>query len=296
MPELPEVEYAANVARQVTVGRTIERVSVHHPAQRRSLPAAAARRMAGDQVVQVERRGKYQVFHLSSGRALAVHFRMNGDWERMEAGAPLPRHARVIIHLSGGVALALTDSRALATVTLHSAGTSPFPDLGPEANTDAFNAPWLAGWFRKRRGPVKPSLLDQRAVAGIGNIYASEALWYARIDPRTPVNRLDAHALERLVRAVKRVMEKALSRPERYYNADGSSSAARFNVYDREGKPCRRCGTEISRIVQAGRSTYYCGVCVAVAAAKKAPAGSKPGAGAQRRSGRAATGFGIRDS
>ena len=163
----------------------------------------------------------------------------------------------MVIHLSGGVALALVDSRALATVTLHAAGVSPFPDLGPEANSDAFSARQLGEWFSKRRGPVKPALLDQRAVAGIGNIYASEALWYARIDPRTPVNRLDAGGLRRLVGAVKRVMAKALSRPDRYYNADGSSSALRFNVYDREGKPCRRCGTPITRIVQAGRSTYF---------------------------------------
>jgi formamidopyrimidine-DNA glycosylase len=236
-------------------------VSVHHRAQRRSLPSAAARRVAGDQVLQVERRGKYQVLHLSSGRALAVHFRMNGDWETMEPGAPTPPHSRVVIHLSGGVALALTDSRALATVTLHPAGTSPFPDLGPEANTDAFDARWLAEWFRKRRGPVKPALLDQRAVAGIGNIYASEALWSARIDPGTPVNQLDAPALARLVRAVKRVMAKALRGAGRYYNADGSSNALRFNVYDREKKPCRRCGTPITRIMQAGRSTYFCGAC-----------------------------------
>jgi formamidopyrimidine-DNA glycosylase len=187
---------------------------------------------------------------------------MNGDWELMEPAAPLPRHARVVIHLSGGVALALVDSRALATVTLHAAGVSPFPDLGPEANTDAFDARWLGEWFRKRRGPVKPALLDQRAVAGIGNIYASEALWYARIDPRTPVNQLDARALGRLVRGVKRAMAKALAGSGRYYNADGSSSAQRFNVYDREGRPCRRCGTPITRIVQAGRSTYFCTNCV----------------------------------
>lgn len=262
MPELPEVEYAAGLARRFAVGRTIERVSVHHRAQRRSLPAAAARRVVGDAVVRLERRGKYQVLHLSSGRALAVHFRMNGDWELMEPGAALPRHARVVVHLSGGVGLALVDSRALATVTLHAAGEAPLPDLGPEANTDAFDAPWLAAWFRKRRGPVKPALLDQRAVAGIGNIYASEALWLARIDPRTPVNRLDSRAISRLVGAVKRVMARAIARSARYYNADGSNSALRFNVYDREAKPCRRCGTPITRIVQAGRSTYFCESCV----------------------------------
>ena len=261
MPELPEVEYAATVARGAAVGRTIERVRVMHASQRRSLPPSAARRAAGSRVAALERRGKYQLIRLTSGRTLVVHFRLNGDWDVMPPGAPLPVHARVVLEFTDGTALALVDPRALATITLAEPGAALLPDLGPEANTRDFSARWLGEWFRSRRGPVKPALLDQRAVAGIGNIYASEALWYAGIDPRTPARSLDVTALRRLVLAVKRAMRRALLHPERYYNAGGVSDAVRFNVYDREGRPCRRCGAPIARLVQAGRSTYLCHAC-----------------------------------
>ncbi|MCC6316114.1 MAG: bifunctional DNA-formamidopyrimidine glycosylase/DNA-(apurinic or apyrimidinic site) lyase [Gemmatimonadaceae bacterium] len=264
MPELPEVEYAARLARLALEGRRISRVRVLHRSQRRALPVAAQRRVAGERVVAVNRRGKYQVIRLGSGRALVVHFRLNGDWAVRDAGAPLPPHARVVLELDTGASLVLVDSRALATITLHDAGEVLLAALGPEANSPAFNATSLGAWFRTKRGPVKPALLDQRKVAGIGNIYASEALWYARLDPRAAANRLGPAALRRLVLGVKRAMQKALAHPERYYGAGGVSDAVRFNVYDREGRPCRRCGTPITRIVQTGRSTYFCPRCASV--------------------------------
>ena len=260
MPELPEVEYAARLAREVVVGRTIRRVRVLHRAQRKALPPAQSRRLAGDSVTAIERRGKYQLLWLRGGRALVVHFRLNGDWALVPPDGAIPRHTRVLIGFDRGPALALVDSRALATVTVHERGTPALPALGPEATAPDFSARWLAGWFSRRRGPVKPALLDQRLVAGIGNIYASEALWYARIDPRRPANTLTLTELRRVVRGVKRAMRKALEHPERYYGA-GVSDAVRFNVYDRAGRPCRRCRSPIRRIVQAGRGTYFCGRC-----------------------------------
>jgi formamidopyrimidine-DNA glycosylase len=257
MPELPEVEYAMRRARSV-VGRTIRRARVLHRSQRRSLPPRQARSLAGEVIAAIDRRGKYQLIHLGSGRTLLVHFRLNGDWAFVDGAAPLPPHARVVLEFDRGPVLALVDSRALTTMSLHAADAPLLEALGPEAHSRAFNAGTLAAWFERRRGPVKPALLDQRLVAGVGNIYASEALWYAAIDPRRAVNTLGAEERRRLVAGVKRAIRKALRRPHRYQDV---SDAIRFNVYDRAARPCRRCGSPVRRLIQAGRSTYYCAAC-----------------------------------
>jgi formamidopyrimidine-DNA glycosylase len=268
VPELPEVEYAARVARAAAVGKVIARVRVLHRSQRRALPDRAARSLAGDVVQGVDRRGKHQLLRLASGRTLHVHFRMTGDWHVLAVDDLLPKTVRVALDFEDGTRLALDDSRALSVVALCHAGVDPCADLGPEANADRFNADWLAERLAGRRSPIKVALLDQRLVAGIGNIYASEALWYARIDPRHPAQRL-AHpesavtrgVLRALTSGVKRAMQKALDHPERYYSPGAVSDAVRFNVYDREGKGCRRCRTPIARITQAARSTYFCPTC-----------------------------------
>lgn len=261
MPELPEVEYAARVARAACAGKRIRALQALHPSQRRALPSATADSLPGDTVDAVERRGKHQLFRLASGRTLHVHFRMTGDWRVATVDVPPHRITRVVLDFDDGTRLALDDSRALATVAVVDAGVDPCPDLGPEATDDAFNADWLASRLAARRGPIKPALLDQRLVAGIGNIYASEALWYAHVDPRRPSNRLRQPQYQALATGVKRAMRKALDHPERYYGVDGVSDAVRFNVYDREGKGCRRCRAPIVRLVQAGRSTYCCRSC-----------------------------------
>lgn len=258
MPELPEVEAAAAFARAAVVGRVITRLRVLHPAQRRCLPARAVRALAGETIAAVERRGKIQRLRLTSGRCLEVHFRMTGDWELPAAGAALPAHTRAVLELDGDVRLALTDPRALSVLTLRPAGAPFGARLGPDATDPAFNTRWLSEALARRRAAIKPVLLDQRVVAGVGNIYASEALWHARIDPRTPANRLPPAVLARLVRAIRHVMATALRRSARYYPSDGPTSVTRFAVYDREGAPCRRCGRPIRRLVQAGRSTFFC--------------------------------------
>jgi formamidopyrimidine-DNA glycosylase len=261
VPELPEVEYAAGVARAAAVGRTIANVRVLHASQRRALSDAVAATLSGETVASVRRRGKHQLIALESGRTLHVHFRMTGDWVAGGREVPEPVHARVVFAFTDGTWLAMSDSRALGVVKLHDAGVDPLPDLGPEANDRAFNASTLGATLVRRHAPIKPVLLDQRVVAGLGNIYAAEALWFARIDPRKAANRLKGERLTSLVAGVRRVMTKALRGAERYYGGGGSSDAVRFNVYDREGKPCRRCGTPIKRIVQAARSTYFCPTC-----------------------------------
>lgn len=264
MPELPEVEYAAGVARRVLEGRTIVAVEVHHPSQRRQLGTRHARTLAGERVTEVVRRGKYQRLCLTSGRSLLVHFRMTGDWAPVPAGSGVPPHTRITVRLDDGSALAFVDSRALGGITLHAAGEDPLPTLGPEANTRAFSYQGLAAALRGRRVPIKVALLDQGVVAGVGNIYASEALWHARLDPRRRADTLGEAALRAVVRGVRRALGKALAHPERYYGVGGLSESVRFNVYDREGRPCRRCRAPVQRLVQGGRSTYWCAGCQGV--------------------------------
>lgn len=262
MPELPEVEAAATLARRAVVGRVITSLRLLHPAQRRRLPARLARSLAGETIVAVERRGKVQRLRLTSGRCLEVHFRMTGDWELPPPAAPLPRHARAVLALEDGTRLVLRDPRALSVLAVRPAGAPLDDGLGPDATDPAFDPPWLARALASRRAPIKPVLLDQRVVAGVGNIYASEALWHARLDPRTPANRLSRADVARLVRAIRRVMATALRHAARYDASDGTGSAdGRFAVYDRAGEPCRRCGHAIRRLVQAGRSTYWCAHC-----------------------------------
>lgn len=261
MPELPEVEYAARLARAACAGKELALVRALHPSQRRALPDSIARALTGDVVLAVERRGKHQLFHLASRRIIHVHFRMTGDWRITSADEPPHRSTRVAFTFTDGTQLALDDARALSVVALCEAGVDPCPGLGPEATSASFNATWLAEQLTGRRSPIKPVLLDQGLVAGIGNIYASEALWYAKVDPRRAAHRLSQLQISAIVSGVKRALRKALEHPERYYGANGVSDAVRFNVYDRAGKGCRRCSTPIRRLVQAARGTYYCPTC-----------------------------------
>jgi formamidopyrimidine-DNA glycosylase len=259
MPELPEVEHAAAIARGVTVGRTITSVTVRHRSQRRGLPAKAARSLAGDRVLSVERRGKSQRFRLASGRELRVHFRMTGDW-LVPGPGPLPPTVRAVLSFDDGSRLALDDPRALSVLSL-CAIPNDDDGLGPDAMDPGLTGRQLAGVLSSRRIPIKVALLDQSVLAGVGNIYASEALWRSRIDPRTPAFRLTAPRLTALLRAVRATLTAALKRQARYYGGETSDDSGRFAVYDREGEPCRRCRTSIKRITQAARSTYYCPKC-----------------------------------
>jgi len=256
MPELPEVEAAAVIARRTLVGRRLVAITTHHPSQRRSLPPRHAARLAGLGIAAVERRGKSQLVHFSDGAVLLVHFRMNGDWAIAAAGAPMPPYTRIAFATDDGVRLCLVDSRALCTATYHAPGKPPRITLGPEP--DQLTVATLRVALARRGGPVKPVLLDQKVVAGLGNIYAAEALWRARIDPRTPARDLDAAQLAALVKGITAAIADGFARQGRY--RDGTREHP-FKVYDREGLPCRRRCGEIARITQAGRSTYYCPQC-----------------------------------
>ena len=231
-------------------------VRVLHPSLARRLPADRAQLLTGRTIVRVERRGKHQLLHLDDGRVLHAHFRMTGDWSTGRVGGAIPTSVRALLEFDDGTRVALDDSRALATLTLHEPNENPLPTLGPEPDDPVFTAKFLGEALAARRGPIKPALLDQRLVAGLGNIYAAEALWEAKISPRASAKSLGPVRLARLVRAIRGVLRRA---PAARYSDD--TRTARWRAYDREGMPCRRCGHHIRRITQAGRSTYFCPFC-----------------------------------
>ena len=257
MPELPEVQAAVDELRRRAQGHVIARARLLHPALRRRVSPRVLRALGGARIVRVERRGKHQLLHLDDGRILHVHFRMNGDWAGGSVADPLPRFARAVLDFTDGTRIALVDSRALATLDVHPAGIELALGLGPDAADPSWTAEQLADALAERRGPIKPALLDQKLVAGLGNIYAAESLWRARIDPRLPARDLALPRVKKLRQAIAKVIERATG--SRYTDDD----RVKLDVYDREGKPCRRCRTPIERIVQSGRSTYFCPSCQA---------------------------------
>jgi formamidopyrimidine-DNA glycosylase len=256
VPELPEVELAVRTLREATADRSIVSARALHPAVRRTFAPRHARRVVGRRIARVERRGKHQFLYLDDGSVLHVHFRMSGDWHVTRSSEPLPAHARFVLELDDGARVILVDPRALGVVEWHADG-SALPVLGPEATDPALDAAALRSRLAGRRIPIKAALLDQRVIAGVGNIYAAEALWRARIDPRTPSSALDDAALDRLAEAIRETLRIALADPGRYSSGEGTP----LDAYDREGEPCRRCGSPIRRIVQSGRSTFYCEAC-----------------------------------
>ena len=258
MPELPEVEEAMQRLKRAVEGKTIAKAKALHPAMLRQFPDATARRLRQQRIEKIERRGKHQLMRLSSGATIHAHFRMNGDWLISRVEEPVDRFTRAMIELTDGTRIELNDSRALSALSLHAKGKDPLPSLGMEANDPALNADHLRTALKSRRGPIKPALMDQKVLAGLGNIYAAEALWRAKISPRAVASSLSKPRLERLVAAIHSVLSEEQRVPGRY-TADAGRE--RFAVYDREGEPCHRCGSKIRRIPQGGRSTYYCPRC-----------------------------------
>lgn len=256
MPELPEIAAAVEQLAHAIAGKTVLRVETLHAAIARKLSAKAAASLAGVVISGVGRRGKHQLIALGDGRVIVAHFRLNGEWEVGRHDDPVPRFARAIFAMSDGTRVALVDARALSSLVLATDAAKVLPRMGPEADDPAFTAESLGAALAKRRGPIKPALLDQRVVAGLGNIYAAEALWLARIAPTARASTLRPERLRRLVRAIKDVLRRAPS--GRYWMTDRVTN---WRVYDREGLRCKRCRGRIKRAVQGGRSTFYCPKC-----------------------------------
>ncbi len=258
MPELPEVEEAMQRLKSAVAGKTIADAKAVHPAILRQFSDATARRLRQQKIRSVERRGKHQLIGLENGSTIHAHFRMNGDWLLSTASVPIDKFTRAWIELTDGTRIELNDRRALCALSVHAKGVNPLPDLGIEANDAGLTASYLRIALKSRRGPIKPALMDQKVIAGLGNIYAAESLWRSKISPRAVASSLSVARLERLVSAIHEVLEAENRPPGRYTDEVGRE---RFQVYDREGLTCSRCDSKIKRIPQAGRSTYFCPRC-----------------------------------
>jgi formamidopyrimidine-DNA glycosylase len=269
MPELPEVETLRSLLEPDLVGRRLERVAIHDPRLTAPRdPDAVAAELAGERIVSLRRRGKYLLIGFDSGRTLVVHLRMTGSLRR--DGGEDDRHLRALLELDDGSTLAYRDLRRFGTWQLLEAGElEPYLDarLGPEPLAPGFGAAALRRRLAGRRAPVKSALLDQRTVAGVGNIYADEALWRARIHPLSEAGGLSGRELGALARGIRSALELGLARQgstlRDYALPDGRSGSMQneFKVYGRLGEPCDRCGTPIERIRVGGRGTWYCPQC-----------------------------------
>lgn len=265
MPELPEVETIARGLDPLVRGRVVRAADVfwQRTVDARSLPLET---LAGDAIVSVGRIGKFVAIALRSGRTLAVHLRMTGRLTVEKIGTDVP-HERLALVFAGGERLAFADARKFGRIRLLEDATSATLGVGIDALDAALDADAFAAIVRNRRTPVKTLLLDQTRIAGVGNIYANEALFKARIRPRRPAGRLTARERAGLLKALRRVLERAIvargSSVDDYVDAEGlpGDFQKKLTVYGRAGLPCRRCRTPIKRIVLGQRGTFYCPAC-----------------------------------
>jgi formamidopyrimidine-DNA glycosylase len=256
----------------VVEGTTIESAEIVDPRLTRPVdPADVARALVGERIVSLDRRGKYLLWRLASGRTLVVHLRMTGSLRHAPEGRlPEDTYRRATLAVDSGAAIGYRDVRRFGTWELLDAehlGVYLDTRLGPEPLAPSFTAARLASSTAGRTTPVKAFLLDQRRIAGVGNIYADEALWRAQIHPLRPAGDLGTEELTRLHRALRAVLRKGIERRGStltdYVTPDGERGAMQdeFHVYGRLGEPCDRCGRPIERIVVGGRGTWFCPHC-----------------------------------
>ncbi|MDM8164965.1 bifunctional DNA-formamidopyrimidine glycosylase/DNA-(apurinic or apyrimidinic site) lyase [Roseovarius sp.] len=281
MPELPEVETVRRGLLPAMEGAVIARAEVNRPDLRWPFPDRMAERLSGQRVLNLRRRSKYILADLSSDETLLIHLGMSG--RILISGDPLgqfvhdhpapEKHDHVVFHMENGARITFNDPRRFGAMDLIA---TPIADqhpllqkLGPEPLGNAFNEGHLVAALKGRNTPIKAALLDQRIVAGLGNIYVCEALYRARISPKRRAGAISAARVAGLVPVIREVLNDAIaaggSSLRDYRRADGELGYFQhsFDVYDREGQPCRTPGCEghVRRIVQSGRSSFYCAQC-----------------------------------
>jgi formamidopyrimidine-DNA glycosylase len=263
VPELPEVETERGRLAARLEGRRIVAARIDDPRLTRpDDPAWIAAHLAGERVDTVERRGKYLVVRLAGGQVLLVHLRMTGGFRYGPAS-----HERAVLELDDGTRIAYRDVRRFGTWLLldpEEANAHLGIRLGPEPLGRRFTAAYLAGRLAGRKAPVKAAILDQRTVAGLGNIYADESLWFARIHPLRPAGELSSHEVGQLREGIRRALRRGIRRQGADLG-DGTYAGGRmqheFRVYGRTGEPCDRCGTPIEKTRAGGRGTWFCATC-----------------------------------
>jgi len=283
MPELPEVETVRRGLAPALVGRRITRARTKRADLRFPFPKRFAARLSGRRVETLDRRAKYLLAHLDDGNVWITHLGMTGRWSILGAKKqpgdfyyaepPDPTHTHVVIETDKGARLEFNDPRRFGYMDLIAESeleTHPFfKGMGPEPLGNEFHLPYLQKAFAKKKTSAKAALLDQRVVAGLGNIYVVEALHRAGISPLRETGRISTVRLERLFHAIRAVLEEAIeaggSTLSDYAAVDGAQGGFqhRFRVYDREGETCPtpKCGGTIARFSQNGRSTFWCPRC-----------------------------------
>lgn len=281
MPELPEVETVRRGLAPVMEGQVIALARVNRPDLRWPFPADMAARLTGRRVLRLRRRSKYILTDLDSGETLLIHLGMSG--RMLVSGDPLGRfvhdhpaaekHDHVVLDMDNGARITFNDPRRFGAMDLLETATADQHKLlaliGPEPLGNDFSEPYLVAAFKGRNTPVKSALLDQRIVAGLGNIYVCEALFRARISPRRKAGQIAAARVAGLVPVIRQVLAEAIeaggSSLRDFRQADGELGYFQhsFDAYGREGEPCRAegCTGTIARIVQSGRSSFYCPLC-----------------------------------
>jgi formamidopyrimidine-DNA glycosylase len=274
MPELPEVETVMRGLRAQLEGRVIRRALVHRPDMRFAFPKGLAEVLTGARVAGFRRRAKYMLMRLEGGQSVLIHLGMSGRMVIEKAGRnAVPAHEHLTIETEDGTVVGFVDPRRFGSVdlvaTAEEDGHRLLAGLGPEPLDDAFDAAVLGAALAGRRTPLKAALLDQRRVAGLGNIYVCEALFRAGLSPARLAGSVGKAGVARLVREIKATLEEAVaaggSSLRDYVQPDGELGYFQhaWKVYGREGEPCPDCpgGAKcagVARVVQAGRSTFYC--------------------------------------
>jgi len=272
VPELPEVESVRRQLAPLLEGRVLERVQISDARLTRPLPPTdVARALEGERVLVVDRRGKYLIVRFESGRSLLIHLRMTGSLRWAPAGTlPDDPYRRAVCTLDDGSDVAYRDLRRFGTwLVLEPGELEPYlaERIGKEPLGSGLTARSLTDRLARRKAPLKAVVLDQRVFAGVGNIYADEALWWARLHPLRPANTLTPEELKALVRSIRRALRLGIARQgatlRDYRNANGEAGAmqSEFRVYGRDGEPCTRCGHPIEKTRAGGRGTWFCPNC-----------------------------------
>ena len=271
MPELPEVETVRRGLEKRLLGQRVAYAEARRQTLRIPLPENFAARMTGRRFERLERRGKYILAYLDNRTVLIVHLGMSGHFTLGDAGAlPDGPHDHVVFRMEDGTVATYNDPRRFGLMTLCSDTEVDehrlLASMGVDPLGNMFNGPYLASRLKGRRSPIKAALLDQKTVAGLGNIYVCEALYGAGISPRRSAHTVQGGRAERLAAAIRKTLDSALqaggSSLRDYVQANGELGyfQHQFSVYGREGEPCPNCDCEqtVKRIVQSGRSTFYC--------------------------------------
>lgn len=267
MPELPEVETVCRAMQKALPGRTIARVETSDKRLREKLARTRLRALVGERFASVRRRAKYLLLELDSGTTLLIHLGMSGNLLLREAGE---KHDHVIFYLDGERPLVFNDPRRFGMVLVLEEGEIEdcryLNNLGVEPLTAAFNTRYLAAACQKRRTPIKSLIMDGHIVVGVGNIYASESLFRAGINPMHMAQDIDTTRLQQLVKAIKTVLRSAVRKggttiSDYLGSGEGGRFQQRLTVYGRDGQPCRVCGQKVESAIIAGRNTFYCTRC-----------------------------------